>query len=115
MKNIFKLLILSPLVFLIGGCTVNNKTNSSEPVSSSEPRDPIPCDVVLISGQSNGVGCTYAKYIKTSIGASKYQDYMRGFPEIQIAYDCWTKDIVNDRVVFYSQNKSKNETFFKVM
>ena len=93
------------------GSTGSDASNPSE----SQPVEPTPCDVVLISGQSNGVGCTYAKFIKTSVGSSKYQDYMRGFPEIQIAYDCWTKDIINDRVVFYSQNKSKDETFFKVM
>ena len=117
MKNIFKLLILSPLVFSIGGCVLKKNSSNNESVSSmeSEIKEPTPVDVVLISGQSNAVGCTYHKYIKTSVGSAKYQDYMRGFNDIQIAYDCWTKDIINDRVVFYSQNKSKNETFFKVM
>ena len=80
--------------------------------TSSEIKEPTPVDVVVISGQSNGVGCTKAEFIKRSMGASKYQDYMEGYPEIQIAYDCWTKD---DGPRFYSQNKSKNNTFFKVM
>ena len=74
--------------------------------------EPTPVDVIVISGQSNAVGCTHANCITRSIGASKYQDYMRGFETIKIAYDCWTKD---EGPMFYSQNKSKNNDFVKVM
>ena len=70
-----------------------------------------PVDVVVISGQSNAVGCTYTKCITQSIGASKYQEYLKGYPEIQIAFDSWTKDGSS----FYSQNKSKDDTFTNVM
>ena len=50
------------------------------------------------------------------MGASKYQDYMYGFPGIKIAFDSWTKDWTGDgNVVFYSQNKSKDDGFVKVM
>ena len=74
--------------------------------------DPTPVNVVIISGQSNAVGCTHANCISRSIGHSKYQEYMAGYPGIQIAYDCWTKD---DGPRFYSQNQSKDDNFVKVM
>ena len=45
MKKLMKLLLLSPVVFLSMSCANND-----------EPKEPIPVDVVVISGQSNGVG-----------------------------------------------------------
>lgn len=107
MKKIAKILLFSATVLSTGGC--------SDSPSSSEPVEPKPIDVVVISGQSNGVGCTYAKCITRSIGAEKYQEYLNGYPTIQIAFDSWTKDVVNDKVRFYSQNHSKNDNFVKVM
>ena len=101
MKALLKLLLLMPMTFSISGC---NKTPKQE--------DPKPIDVILISGQSNAVGCTHASCITRSIGHSKYQEYMSGYPGIKIAYDCWTKD---EGPVFYSQNTSKDDTFVKVM
>ena len=74
--------------------------------------EPKPVDVVVISGQSNAVGCTHAKCITRSMGAEAYSTYMTGYNDIKIAYDCWTKD---EGPRFYSQNKSKDETFVKVM
>ena len=101
MKKLMKLLLLSPVVFLSMSCANNN-----------EPKEPIPVDVVVISGQSNGVGCTHSDCIARSIGYSKYQEYMKGYEGIKIAYDCWTKD---EGPKFYSQNQSKNDNFVKVM
>ena len=102
MKNLLKLLLISPILFSLGGC----KEKKEEPV------EPKPIDVIIISGQSNAVGCTHSSCITRSIGASKYQEYMRGYPEIQIAFDSWTKDEIPN---FYSQNSSKDYTFMKVM
>ena len=102
MKNILKLLLLSPMAFSIIGC--NNAKKELTPV-----------DVVLISGQSNAVGCTHSKYITRSMGRSKYDEYMRGYPGIQIAFDSWTKDVKDGVPIYYSQNKSKDEKFVKVM
>lgn len=95
--------MLSPLIFSTGACGGNDK------------KDPIPVDVIVISGQSNAVGCTHANCITRSIGHSKYQEYMEGYKGIQIAFDSWTKDVQQDKVLFYSQNKSKDDTFMKTM
>ena len=106
MKNIFKLFLLSPVVFSTVGC--QNKPE--------EPKELKPIDVVVISGQSNAVGCTFTKCIKRSIGSFKETEYMRGYEGIKIAYDCWTKDVKADNsFYFFSQNKSKDDGFVKVM
>lgn len=118
MKNVIKLLLLSPMAILSTGCqkTQNTSKESSEEKSSiSESTslgDPTPVDVIIISGQSNAVGCTRSSCITRSIGASKYSEYMKGYNNIKIAYDCWTKD---EGPRFYSQNSSKNDDFVKVM
>ena len=105
MKNELKFLFLMPLLFSALGC------------QTKKPMKPV--DVILISGQSNAVGCTHSSCITRSIGASKYQKYMRGYPEIQIAFDSWTKDWPDpqdtSKVIFYSQNTSKDDDFTKVM
>ena len=88
----------------LSGCGGNNNTSTNV--------EPTPVDVVIISGQSNGVGCTHSNCITRSIGHAKYQEYMAGYNGIQIAYDCWTKD---DGPLFYPQNTSKNNNFVKVM
>lgn len=103
MKNIIKLLLLSPMAF--------------SSVSCGGAKTPKPVDVIVISGQSNAVGCTYIDCIPRSIGYDEYEEYMRGYPEIQIAYDCWTQDIdkTTNEEIFYSQNKRQDEDFYKVM
>ena len=59
MKNVFKFLLLSPIAFSAMGC--NNTT----------PKEPKPVDVVVISGQSNAVGCTHIKCLKRSMGSKE--------------------------------------------
>lgn len=103
MKNFMKILLLSP-VALSGVVGCGQKKQELKPV-----------DVVIISGQSNAVGCTHNNCISTSIDGDKYYEYLEGYPGIQIAYDCWTKDVVDGKTVFYSQNKPKNKSFNKVM
>ena len=104
MKNVFKFLLLSPIAFSAMGC------------NQEQPKEPKPVDVVVISGQSNAVGCTHTKCIARSIGSMKEKEYMRGYEGIQIAYDSWTKDVDgNNNAIFYSQNKSKDNNFVKVM
>ena len=96
--------MLTPFIFCSTGCG-----------NTEEKKDPIPVDVVVISGQSNAVGCTHADCITRSMGANKYHTYMDGYPTIKIAYDSWTKEVEGDKVYFYSQNKHKTENFVKVM
>ena len=103
MKTALKILMLSPLILSTGACGNNDK------------KDPIPVDVIVISGQSNAVGCTHVNCITRSIGHSKYQEYMEGYPGIQIAFDSWTKEVKQDKTLFYSQNESRKETFMKTM
>ena len=111
MKRFIKLMFLMPMIILCSGC---GQSNENEPVVPDEPKDPIPVDVVIISGQSNGVGCTQSAQIKKeqSLGSEKYYDYMSGFSSTKISYDCWTKD---EKSQFYSQNNSKDYKFVKVM
>ena len=104
MKNIVKLLLLTPMAFSISSC-------GKKPAN----KDLGPVDVIVISGQSNAVGCTHVDCIKRSIGAEKYNEYMKGYEGIQIAFDSWTKTWDEDPPRYYSQNKSKDETFMKVM
>ena len=113
MKKVFKFLFLAPLLFVAASC--NSSAESSSSVISEESStmmEPTPVDVIVISGQSNAVGCTHSNCITRSMGSSKYTTYMRGYETIKIAYDCWTKD---EGPMFYSQNKSKNNDFVKVM
>ncbi len=101
MKNVIKFLLLSPMAFSAVGCNAKQAK---------------PVDVVVISGQSNAVGCTHSDCLERSMGYDKLDEYMAGYPGIQIAYDCWTKDVLGDGTpVFYSQNKRQDEKFFKVM
>ena len=101
MKNVIKFLLLSPIAFASVGC---------------QKTAPKPVDVVLISGQSNAVGISHSNCVTRSIGSSKFTEYLKGYSDIQIAYDCWTKDLREDNTpYFYSQNKSKDDNFVKVM
>ena len=100
MKKVIKFLLLSPLAFSGLGCSKTTK----------------PVDVIVISGQSNAVGCTHIDCIERSMGYDKLEEYMVGYDGIKIAYDCWTKDVFADGTVsFYSQNKRQDGKFFKVM
>ena len=98
MKNLLKVLLLTPMAFSISGCK----------------KSLTPIDVVIISGQSNGVGCTHMEYLKKK-GSAKYQEYLSGYEDIKIAFDSWTKDWKNNEVLYYSQNVSKDNSFVKVM
>ena len=54
----------------------------------------LPVDVIIISGQSNGVGCTWCNQIPEcpSLGMDKYDEYLVGYPGIKIAFESWTVD-----------------------
>lgn len=66
-----------------------------------------PVDVVLISGQSNAVGCSNSAYIEFSMGEDKFNEFSVGYPDIKISYDNWTKDDFDKPVqTYYSQHAS---------
>ena len=102
MKKKICLLLLAPILSL-GIYSCGKKENQLEDV-----------DVVIVSGQSNAVGCTHSDCISSSISMEKYEEYTLGYPGIQIAYDCWTKDWPAGGITFYSQNKSRKNDFVKV-
>ena len=102
MKKNLCLLLLSPILLSAVGC------GSTAPKEEPEPEKELtPVDVVLISGQSNAVGCTQSECIAASIGIEEAAIYKKGYPTIQISYDCWTKDWpAGGGTTYYSQNKS---------
>jgi len=92
--------------FALAGCA---PSESGETSSTIEPT--IPVDVVVISGQSNAVGCSDYSYLYDTMGADKYREYANDYPEIQIAFDSYTKD---ENKQFFSQNASPRENFTDV-
>ena len=48
------LLLLSPIILTSAGCNTNGESGAKK------------VDVIIISGQSNAVGCTYSEYIEAS-------------------------------------------------
>lgn len=113
-----------PMTIALSCCSTNSQEGSTsnpvtEPPTSSKdpfPVTPGPVDVVIISGQSNAVGCTAAKCLKDSFDRNYYNKCLHGFQGVGIAYDCWTKDVpVGKSPMYYSQNHSKNDNFVRVM
>ena len=86
MNKKFCLLLLSPMIISLAGCGGNS--------DGGKPKDRKPVDVVIISGQSNGVGCTWCNQIPEcpSLGMDKYDEYLVGYPGIKIAFESWTVD-----------------------
>ena len=119
MKKHFSYLLLFPFIMSTIGCS-NPNQNSQESALESESQEVVdrgPVDVVVISGQSNAVGCTYSICLPDTVGVEKYDEYFNGYESIQIAFDSWTKDWPNgyDKpATFYSQNSSKKKDFVKV-
>ena len=116
-------LLLSPFVLFSSGCLSHDNPNKDpepqvepgpDPTPGVEPGSLGPVDVVLISGQSNAVGCTQSLCILDAMGEDKYDEYFAGYETIQIAFDSWTKDWPTaDTVTFYSQNTSRKNNFVK--
>lgn len=96
MKRNFRLLLLTPVAFLSVGCG-KNKEDSNK------------VDVIVISGQSNAVGCTFSSCLKANQSDEKYREYKEGYSGVRIAYQSMTKDF--DPIRFYSQNRSYKDEF----
>ena len=110
MKRFLKLLLLTPMAFSISGCQKDTPKQDPEP-DPTPAVDPTPVDVIIISGQSNGVGCAKSKSVRVSMGSDKYYEYFNGYPGIKISYQCWDKP-ANEPI--YKQNFSKNDEFVDV-
>ena len=103
MKKHLRYLLLIPMILSAAGC--NKATNNTNKT---------PVDVVIISGQSNATGCSSAFCLSETFEMDKYEEYIEGYSDIQIAYDCWTKDWPASGITFYSQNISRKNNFVKV-
>ena len=106
MKRKIYFLALLP-IFLSGvGCKQNKPMDNNNNI-----------DVIIISGQSNAVGCTKSYCIPycESLGQAKYDEYNAGYPSVKMAYECWTKDPGEaGGYNFYVQNSSPDNEFVKV-
>ena len=92
------LLTLLPLVFSCVGCK----------------KEGTPINVIILSGQSNAVGCKAGLNLKTSMGVDKYNEYLDGYSDIKIAYECWTKHYESTPETFELQNSSPVGKFVDV-
>lgn len=92
--------LLSPVLLSAVGCGPSNGKR---------------VDVVIISGQSNATGCSHSELLTASMGEEKHAEFLMGYEDIQIAYDCWTKDFpAGGGYTFFSQNTSLHNDFVKV-
>ena len=100
MKRKLHLLTLIPALLFSVGC--GEKTEMKN------------VNVIILSGQSNAVGCKASANLINSMGQEAYDKYNAGFENIKIAYNCWTVDYTKPSRPKYLQNTSKKGEFVKV-
>lgn len=76
MKRKLHLLTLIPVLLFSSGC--GGKKMKS-------------VNVIILSGQSNAVGCKAYKFLETTM-PEKYPEYLAGYNNVKIAYNNWTVD-----------------------
>ena len=76
MKRKLYLLTLIPVLLFSSGC--GGKKMKS-------------VNVIILSGQSNAVGCKAYKFLETTM-PEKYPEYLAGYNDVKIAYNNWTVD-----------------------
>ena len=124
MKKFIRYLFLAPILLSTVACgnkTEKEETNT-EPNQQNEPATPSnnepavepgslgKIDVVLISGQSNAVGCTHNFYLADTKSIEQFDEYSEGYKDVLISYDCWTKDgFDTGNYTYYSQNSSREK------
>lgn len=70
-------------------------------------------NVIILSGQSNAVGCKSSEYLIKTAGQEKYNEYAAGYEGVKIAFNNWTvQDYQKGTIAL--QNYSKNGKFVKV-
>lgn len=72
-------------------------------------------NVIIISGQSNAVGCKASRFLETTM-PDKYQEYLAGYNDVKIAYNNWTVDwtVTRPPRPVYLQNTSPKGKFVNV-
>ena len=119
MKKFIRFLFITPVLLTAVACgsKTEKEEPNTEPTPQTEPEETKvepgslgKIDVVLISGQSNAVGCSHSIFLVDTKGEDKYDEYSKGYKDIQIAYECWTKDGFDTGNYTYPlQNSSRNE------
>lgn len=71
-------------------------------------------NVIILSGQSNAVGCKAYEYLVQTVGQQKYEEYSTGYEDVKIAFNNWTCDYASPARTKTLQNYSKNGKFVKV-
>lgn len=101
MKRKLHLLGLIPALLFASGCGKNGDDNMKN------------VNVIILSGQSNAVGCKAYSYLEKTMGKAKYKEYLAGYEDIKVSYNCWTVDCLSPTRPKYLQNQSKRGEFVK--
>ena len=52
-------------------------------------------NVIILSGQSNAVGCKSSQFLIQTMGQEKYDQYNAGFEDVKIAFNNWDCDYMS--------------------
>lgn len=96
-RKIFLLAIIPAMLFSVG-CNMKKSKN---------------VNVIILSGQSNAVGCKNSQLLINSMGQEKYEEYLSGFEDIKIAYNNYEYKYDSTKEIAL-QNSSKRSEFVKV-
>ena len=105
MKRKLQLLTMIPALVFSTGCDFSffgGKEKQMEKVN-----------VIVLSGQSNAVGCKAYSFLQTTM-PDKYDEYLAGYEDVQIAFNNYTVDYMSSYRPKYIQNSSPKGKFTKV-
>ena len=71
-------------------------------------------NVIILSGQSNAIGCKNSEFIIQTMGKEKYDQYNAGFKDVKIAFNNWDCDYTSAARTKTLQNYSKGGKFVDV-
>ena len=100
---------LIPTLFLIAGC----EGFSMEKIFGKKETKAQDVNVIILSGQSNAVGCKNSLYLKDTMGEEKYNEYNEGYEDVKIAFANYDCDYTSPQRTKTLQNSS-NGKFVKV-